>query len=56
MQTPITRPYFIEEEIEELGEKLLCCLPSSTKLLLETLKGCGKCLGYQRLNDMEMER
>ena len=27
-----------------------------TKQSLNTLKGCGKCLGYQPLNDMEMER
>ena len=25
---------------------LLPMLPSSTKFLLDTLKGCGKCLGY----------
>ena len=31
-------------------------LPSSTKTSLDTLKGCGKCLSYQPLNDMEMER
>ena len=26
-----------------------------TKQSLNTLKGCGKCLGYQPVNDMEME-
>ena len=31
-------------------------LPSSTKISLDTLKECGMCLGYQPLNDMEMER
>ena len=31
-------------------------LPSSTKTSLDTLKRCGKCLGYQHLNGMEMER
>ena len=35
---------------------LLPMLPSSTKSSLDTLKGCGKCLGYQPLNGMEMER
>ena len=35
---------------------LLPILPSSTKTSLNTLKGCGKCLGYQPLNGMEMER
>ena len=35
---------------------LLPMLPSSTKSSLVTLKGCGKCLGYQPLNGMEMER
>ena len=29
---------------------------SSSKISLNTLKGCGKCLGYQSLNGMEMER
>ena len=28
---------------------------SSTKRSLDTLKGCGKCLGYQPLNGMKME-
>ena len=35
---------------------LLSMLPNSTKSSLDTLKGCGKCLGYQPLNGMEMER
>ena len=35
---------------------LLPILPNSTKTSLDTLKGCGKCLGYQHLNGMEMER
>ena len=35
---------------------LLPMLPSNTKSSLDTLKGCGKCLGYQPLNSMEMER
>ena len=35
---------------------LLPILPSSTTSSLDTLKGCGKCLGYQPLNSMEMER
>ena len=35
---------------------LLPMLPSSTKRSLDTLKGCNKCLGYQPLNGMEMER
>ena len=29
---------------------------SSTKRSLDTLNGCGKCLGYQPLNGMEIER
>ena len=35
---------------------LLPMLPSSTETSLDTLKGCGKCLGYQPLKDIEMER
>ena len=35
---------------------LLPMLPSSTNSSLDTLKGCGKCLGYQPLNGIEMER
>ena len=35
---------------------LLPILPSNTKTSLDTLKGCGKCLGYQPINGMEMER
>ena len=35
---------------------LLPMLPSSTKSSLDTLKRCGKCLGYQPLNGMEMKR
>ena len=30
-------------------------LPSSTKTSLYTQNGCGKCLGYQPLKDLEME-
>ena len=36
--------------------QLLPMLPNSTKSSLDTLKGCGKCLGYQPLNGMEMGR
>ena len=35
---------------------LLPILPSNTKTSLNTLKGCGKCLGYQPPIGMEMER
>ena len=35
---------------------LLPMFPSSTKSSLDTLKRCGKCLDYQPLNGMEMER
>ena len=35
---------------------LLLILSNSTKTSLNTLKGCGKCLGYQPLKDMKMER
>ena len=35
---------------------LLPMLPSSTKFSLDTLTGCGKCLGYQPLNNMEIVR
>ena len=31
-------------------------LPSSTETSLYTQDGCGKCLGYQPLKDLEMER
>ena len=34
---------------------LLPMLPNNTKSSLDTLKMCGKCLGYQPLNGMEME-
>ena len=36
--------------------QLLLMLPSSTKTSLDTQNGCGKCLGYQPLKDIEMER
>ena len=32
---------------------LLSMFPSSIKTSLNTMKGCGKCLDYQPLNDME---
>ena len=35
---------------------LLLILPSSIKSSLDTLKGCGKCLGYQPFNGMKMKR
>ena len=35
---------------------LLPMLPSSTKTSLDTLKECNKCLGYQPLNGIKMER
>ena len=35
---------------------LLLILSNSTKTSLNTLKGCGKCLDYQPLKDMKMER
>ena len=35
---------------------LLPMLPNNTKSSLDTLKWCGKCLGYQPLNGMEIER
>ena len=35
---------------------LLPILPNSAEISLDTLKWCGKCLGYQPLNGMEMER
>ena len=35
---------------------LLPILPSSTKSSFDTLKEWGKCLGYQPLNDMKIER
>ena len=35
---------------------LLPMFPNSTKTSLDTLKRCGKCLGYQPLNGMKMER
>ena len=30
-------------------------LSNSAKTLLDTQNGCGKCLGYQPLKDLEME-
>ena len=35
---------------------LLPMLPSSTKTSLDTQYGCGKCLSYQPLKDIEMGR
>ena len=35
---------------------LLPILPNNSKSSLDTLKGYGKCLGYQPLKGMEMER
>ena len=35
---------------------LLLMLLSNTKTSLNTQNGCGKCLGYQPLKDLEMER
>ena len=35
---------------------ILPILPNSTKTSLYTQDGCGKCLGYQLLKDLEMER
>ena len=35
---------------------ILPMLPNSTKTSLYTQDGCGKCLGYQPLKDLEMER
>ena len=35
---------------------LLPIFPNGTKSSLDTLKGSGKCLGYQPLNGMEMKR
>ena len=34
---------------------LLPMLSNSAKTLLDTQNGCGKCLGYQPLKDLEME-
>ena len=42
--------------IASAKSRLLPMLPSSTKSSLDTLKRCGKCLDYQPLNGMEMER
>ena len=42
--------------IESAKAWLLPMLPSSTKTSLDTLYECGKCLGYQPLMDLEMER
>ena len=39
-----------------LPSSLFPILPSNTKSSLNTLKGCGKCLGYQPLNGIELER
>ena len=35
---------------------LLPMLPNSAKTSLDTQNGCDKCLGYQPLKDLEMER
>ena len=42
--------------IASVNEWLLPILPNSTKISLDTQNGCGKCLGYQPLNDIEMKR
>ena len=38
------------------SEWLLPMLPNSTKTSLYTQIGCGKCLNYQPLRDLDMER
>ena len=42
--------------IASAKSQFLSMLSSSTKSSLDTLKGCGKCLGYQPLNGIKMER
>ena len=42
--------------IASVNEWLLPILLNSTKISLDTQNGCGKCLGYQPLNDIEIER
>ena len=42
--------------IASANEWLLPMLPSNTKISLNTQIGCGKCLSYQPLKDLEMER
>ena len=41
---------------ESANDWLLPMLPSNTKTSLDTQIGCAKCLGYQSLKDLEMER
>ena len=42
--------------IASTNEWLLLKLPNSPKILLYTQYECGKCLDYQLLKDLEMER
>ena len=42
--------------IASVKTQLLSLLPSSTKTSLDTYNGCGKCLDYQPLKDLEMKR
>ena len=49
-------PHLTIHTITSAKAWLLLILPSNTKSLLDTLKGCGKCLSYQSLKDMKMER
>ena len=41
--------------LHPLNRWLLPMLPSSTKTSLYTQNGCGKCLGYQPLKDLDMQ-
>ena len=49
-------PDFAIRPITSTKAWFLPMLSNSTKTSLDTLKGCGKCLGYQPLNGMEIER
>ena len=46
----------ISARLHSPNKWLLPMLPSSTKISLSTQDGCGKCLGYQPLKDLDMER
>ena len=63
LPTDLTKPCLLQfsgshnsARLHPPNKWLLPMLPSSTKTLLYTQDGCGKCLGYQPLKDLEMER
>ena len=63
LPTDLMRPYLLQlfgsrnlARLHPPNKWLLPMLPSSTKTSLYTQDGCGKCLGYQPLKDLDIDR